>query len=128
MSTDNPTSLEISHGRVGHAWDTLSAARDWNAYALAYQGLMRECMAANIAIWQDSVAGFAHGQSELGAVMRGACRGCVAAWEAPWWASFGALAPAGRERDAAHDDMHDDMHDDAAEANAGSGKRAAHAE
>lgn len=87
MSTHQPTSLETSGERLGHAWDALSDARDWSMYASAYQALAREYMAAGIAIWQDSVARFAESQGALGAALSGACHGCVSAWEAPWWAT-----------------------------------------
>lgn len=85
MSTHHPTSIESSRDRLGHAWEALSDARDWNVFAFAYQALMREYLAASIAIWQDGVARFAQSQGELGAALSGACHNCMSVWETPWW-------------------------------------------
>jgi len=115
MSTHSPTSLQTSQGRLGHAWDVLSDARDWSAFAFAYQALMREYLAASIAIWEDCVANVAHTQGELGAAMRGACRNCMLAWETPWWTQWAALDDRRRSADAsdasyARDDAADATH------------------
>lgn len=101
MSTHQPTSAQTRGDRLGHAWDALSAARDWNMYASAYEALAREYVAAGIAIWEDSVARFAQGQEELGEALSGACRGCVSAWETPWWSQPAAAAPKDDARPAA---------------------------
>jgi len=85
MSTHYPTSLETGGDRLGNAWDALSDAEDWCLFALAWQALARESLAAGMAVWQDSMARVAHSQGELVAALGGACRESTSAWETPWW-------------------------------------------
>ena len=96
MSTHIPTSFETGQQRLAHAWEAMSDVGDWNAFAFAYQRLLRDYLAASVAIWEDGVANLAHSQGEFGDALRGACRGCVAAWETPWLAQ--------REAAGSHDE------------------------